>query len=125
MNGEQLGVTPQIHFAGSALTLSGLAKILSMLNESGQINVRGIATGSVNLLELGSTLSELKRSAFVLAGARPRERVQSIVEYWVHRNDRPWHRTSYRHKLLRFPIAIDEPGQDWIPRGDANYGLHR
>jgi hypothetical protein len=127
MNGEQLGVTPQIHFAGSALTLSGLAKILSMLNESGQINVRGIATGSVNLLELGSALSELKRSAFVLAGARPRERVQSEVGLWIRRNGVPVYRTSYRHKLLRHAVIIETPAFEDIglPRGDANYGLHR
>lgn len=109
MKSEQLGLVPRVDFNSSALTLHGLSLILTKLNESGAIDVRQVLPGSVNLLELGSALSELKRSAFVLAGATARERVQSNVSLWIRRNGVPVYRTTYRHKLLRNPVIIDEP----------------
>ncbi len=109
MKSEQLGLVPRIDFNNSQLTLHGLSLILTKLNESGAIDVRQVVPGSVNLLELGSALAELKRSAFVLAGATARERIQSQVSLWIRRDGVTVYRTTYRHKLLRNAVIIDTP----------------
>lgn len=113
MNSEQLGIVPTINFNGSPLTLSGLSKILTMLNESGDIRIQGISPGSVNLLELGAALSTLHRPAFALAGATARQRVNNEVSLWITRSGRQFYRTMYRHKLLRCQLAIDHPSSDY------------
>lgn len=114
MNGEQLGVVPRLNFNGSALSLSGLGRILEMLNASGSIDVRGIAPGSVNLLELGAALRWITpipmSTSFVhrtLVGWTARKRVLSEVSLWIRRNGRPIYRTSYVHKLLRYPVVVE------------------
>lgn len=109
MKSDQLGLVPRVDFNSSALSLSGLSLILSKLNESGALDVRGIAPGTVNLLEIGAALSSLARcySLRYIAGRSARERVESEASLWIRRGGLPVYRTSYKHKLLREPVIIE------------------
>lgn len=109
MNGDQLGVVPRLNFNGSALTLSGLAKLLTMLNECGALDIRGVARGSVNLLEIGAAFARIIPSQLTreLVGRTARERIVDEVSLWIRRNGVPIYRTTYRHKLLRHPVVIE------------------